>query len=55
MAFTVENLSSVQLLGNLALSPDGSKVIYRVTPSFKTGKCPGSGRDSRGVRIYIIL
>ena len=38
MAFTVENLSSVQLLSDLALSPDGSKVVYCVTPSFKTGE-----------------
>ena len=38
MAFTVENISSVQLLSDVALSPDGSKVVYRVTPSLRTGE-----------------
>lgn len=38
MAFTIENISSVQILSDLALSPNGSKVIYR-TASLKTGEC----------------
>ncbi|KAF8513213.1 Alpha/Beta hydrolase protein [Gautieria morchelliformis] len=37
MAFTIENITSVQLLSDLTLSPDGSKLVYRVTPSLKTG------------------
>ncbi|KAF8523709.1 peptidase S9 prolyl oligopeptidase active site domain protein [Hysterangium stoloniferum] len=37
MAFTIENMASAVVLGGLVLSPDGSKLVYEVSPRLKNG------------------
>ncbi|KAF8584760.1 alpha/beta-hydrolase [Ramaria rubella] len=42
MAFTIENISSAPIISDVALSPDGLKVLYHMRPSLISGDRPTS-------------